>query len=126
MQIYLLYAGVLLIAIGAVHSILGEILIFRHLRTNGFLPSVAAPPLKLRNLRIIWASWHALSVLGWAFAAVLIRIAVPHDDQTVQLFVINAINYACLVSSLLVLISTKGKHPGWIGLLGAAILIWLR
>lgn len=125
MQIYLLCAAVLLIVIGVVHSVLGEILIFRHLRTHGLVPTMSAPPLKQRNVRIIWASWHALSVLGWAFAAVLLRLAIPSNEQTIQLFIVNAIIYSCLGSSFLVLIGTKGKHPGWIGLLGVAVLTWL-
>ncbi len=30
-----------------------------------------------------------------------------------------------LAASGLVLIGTKGRHPGWAGLLGVAVLVWL-
>ncbi|MES2821601.1 MAG: hypothetical protein V4812_21715 [Pseudomonadota bacterium] len=126
MQTYMFAAGILALVVGAIHSVFGEILIFRHLRSSGLVPTMEAPPLRQRHVRIIWASWHLVTVFGWALGAVLLRFAFPSDEQSIQIFTENAIVCASLAGSLLVLIGTKGRHPGWIGLLGIAVLIWFN
>ncbi len=126
MQIYLFVAGVLALIIGAVHSVLGEVLIFRHLRSRGFVPSLGAPPLRERHIRILWASWHLATVFGGALGLVLLRIASQTTGSSLETFAENAIVFAFLGGSFLVLVGTKGKHPGWIGLLGVATLVWLN
>jgi len=125
MQTLLLAAGVIALLTGVAHSALGEVLIFRHLRNAGLVPTVGAPPLRERNIRIIWATWHLASVFGWAFAAVLLRLAVAGNEYSVQSLVLNAIVFAHLGGSVLVLVGTKGRHPGWIALLVVAALTWL-
>lgn len=124
MQTNLLCAAVVLLAVATAHSLLGERLIFRPLRTGGIVPTAAAPPLRERHVRILWASWHIVSLLGCAFAAVLLRLAFPSEPQAFQAFVQNAMILALAASSLLVLGATRGRHPGWIGLLAAAVLAW--
>ena len=64
MDIPLTLAALLLIVTGLVHSLLGEWLIFRHLRQGTLVPKLGAPPLQTRNIRILWATWHLTSVLG--------------------------------------------------------------
>jgi hypothetical protein len=125
MQTYIFIAGILAIIVSAVHSILGEVLIFRQLRVRGIIPTNGAPLLKERHVRILWASWHVVTVFGWAFAAVMLRLAFPTDDGSFQTFVKHAIMVSMLASALLVLLGTKGKHPGWLGLAAVAVLIWL-
>lgn len=125
MQIYLFAAGVLALLVGAIHSVMGEILIFRHLRSHGLVPTMGAPPLRERHIRILWASWHFATVLGWAFGIVLLRLATLTTEQSLRAMVENAIVLSFLGGSLLVLIGTNGKHPGWVGLLGVAALTWL-
>ena len=124
MQAYMFAAGVLALIVGAAHSVLGEILIFRHLRSGGLVPAMGAPPLRERHTRILWASWHLGTVFGWAFGVVLLRLASPYIESSFQAFVEQTIVLAFLGGSLLVLIGTKGRHPGWIGLLGVAALAW--
>ena len=125
MQSYFLAAGVLAILTGLAHTVMGEILIFRHIRQGGLVPTIAPPPLYERQIRIIWATWHALTVFGWGFAAILIDLAYNFSGDPLQRFLIQAIIYSNLGGSLLVLVGTKGKHPGWIALLGVAILTWV-
>ena len=108
-------AGVLALVVGAVHSVLGEILIFRHLRVRGLVPTLAAPPLRERHVRILWATWHFATALGWAFGLALFRAVSPN----------SAAALAFLGGSLLVLVGTRGRHPGWIGCLAVAALAWL-
>lgn len=123
MQSMFLAAGAIALITGVVHSVLGEILIFRQLRKSGLVPTMAAPPLRERNIRILWATWHLASVFGWAFAGILIRLAItPHDSP--RALIVSAIIFAYLGGSLLVLIGTKGRHPGWVALLLVAVLTW--
>ena len=122
MHSLLVAAGVLALVTSVVHSVLGERLIFRHLRRSGVVPSVAAPPLDGRNIRILWATWHLASVFGVAFAGVLLQLAPADGDRAVHAVVLRAIVFANLGGALLVLIGTRGRHPGWIALLLIAVL----
>ena len=124
MQNYLLAAGLLMILIGVAHSVIGEILIFRQLRGGTIVPLLAPQPLRERHLRILWASWHLGSVLGFGFAGMLIVLAMSPDLPSHASFV-RIVAIATLASSALVLYATKGRHPGWLGLLVAAGLAWL-
>ncbi len=124
MNNYLLAAGVLTALIGLAHSILGEILIFRALRQGSWIPTLGGSALREHQVRIIWASWHVVSVLGWALAAVLLRIGGAWDAPLPQFIRFTAIS-AMLVSAALVLIGTRGRHPAWVGLLIAVGLISL-
>ena len=61
----LLLAAAGLALVGLVHSVLGEVLVFRTLRTHGLVPTAGYPVLRERQVRILWASWHLVTVLGW-------------------------------------------------------------
>ena len=118
-------AGVLALVVSLAHSVLGEILIFRCLRNKGLVPTTAAPPLRERHVRILWATWHLATVFGLSFGIVLLQLAFVADGLALEALIKNAAAFAFLGGSLLVLIGTKGRHPGWIGLLGVAALAWL-
>lgn len=123
MQSYLFAAGIVAIVVGVVHSVLGELLIFRKLRIGALVPSQPAPPLESRNIRILWATWHVTSVFGFGLAAILLALAgrMPGSDS----FAIRAIVLVFLGGAALVLVATRGRHPGWIGLLVVAALAHL-
>lgn len=123
MQTYLLSAAVVAVLVGIVHSVLGEILIFKKLRGSGFVPTEAAPPLQSRNVRILWATWHLASLLGLGFAAVLFAAATGH--ATLDPLTMYAVIGAFMGGAALVLLATQGRHPGWIGLLAVAVLVYL-
>lgn len=118
-------AAILAIVVALVHSTLGEIMIFRRLRKPGrVIPTDGGERLRGSNVRILWASWHVLTVFGLGMAAMLLRLAsstrtAEHDA------VAHTIAVSMLGGSLLVLAGTRGRHPGWIGLLGVAVLVWL-
>jgi hypothetical protein len=121
-QTMFLVAAVIAVVTGVIHSVLGEILIFRHLRNGGLVPALGAPPLRERNIRIIWATWHLATVFGLAFAGVLFRLALGHPSPSS--LVVSAMVFAYLGGAVLVLIGTKGRHPGWIALSLVAALTW--
>ena len=124
MQTYLLAAGILAVIVGLVHSVLGEILIFRQLRASGVVPDRGAPPLQTRHIRIIWASWHAVTLFGWSLAGVLLAVASPGYPYAVASTVIHLATFAFLAAAILVLVGTRGRHPGWLGLSVIAALTW--
>ena len=123
MQSYLYAAAVVAAIVGLVHSILGELLIFRKLRKGMIIPDQPAPPLELRSIRIIWATWHLASAFGFGFAAVLAFLA--SGDLVPDPHITWALVAAFAAGSALVLVATRGKHPGWVGLLVVAVLIYL-
>lgn len=123
MNTLLFAAGVLSIVVGLIHSILGELLIFKKLREGSFVPTMAREPLRERNVRILWATWHLASIFGWAIGAILIKLAGL--DLTVSESIIQYIAFSMFVAGVLVLVATKAKHPGWVGLCTVAILCWL-
>ncbi len=123
MQPLYLIAGGLSAVTGLVHSILGERLIFQHLRNRSVVPAMEAPPLRQRHIGILWATWHLASVFGWAFAGVLIHLAFAATSA--DSFVINAIVFAYLGAGALVFVGSRGRHPGWAALVSVALLTWL-
>lgn len=125
MNTYFVVAGCLAFVVGLVHSVLGEILIFRQMRKSGFVPTEGSPILRERHVRILWSSWHLVTVFGWAFGAILLRLSFPSSQYIVQAFVEDAIMFSMLTASLIVFVGTKGKHPGWLGLLGVAVFLWI-
>ena len=123
MQTYLAVAAGVAFLTGVAHSVLGEMLIFRQLRRGTLVPGQDAPPLRSRNIRIIWATWHVATLFGWAFAGVLLQLALSPQASLVSLF-LNATVAAYAGGALLVLVGTRGRHPGWIALAAVAALVW--
>jgi len=123
MQASLAIAAGLAIVTGIAHSVLGELLIFRQLRSGTLVPTLGAPPLLGRNVRILWATWHLASVFGWAFAAILLRLALQPNAPLVGLLV-GATVAAYAGGALLVFVGTRGRHPGWVALAAIAALTW--
>lgn len=125
MQPLLLGAGVVMALTALVHSVVGEFLIFRQLRSHGIVPTQGGPLLRERHVRILWASWHLVSILGWAIAAILIAVALEPGLPPSNAWLLKVAIAASLAGSALVLFATRGRHPGWFSLLVAAILAWL-
>ena len=123
MNAWLLGAAALVFVIGVAHSWLGELRIFRQLRQGGVVPSGGAPVLRAFQTRILWASWHVVTVLAWALAALLLWLARPAARAAsggVVEWIIAAALTAC---AGLVLWSNRGRHPAWVALLAAAALV---
>ncbi len=116
-------AAALVFVIGLAHSVLGELRIFRHLRTGGAVPTGGQPVLRDFQTRILWASWHLVTVLAWALSALLLWVAQP-AARAVSGGVVEGMAAAALAAGgALVLWSNRGRHPAWIALLAAAALV---
>lgn len=121
MELNLMAAGITAFIVGLFHTILGEFLIFKRMRNGSIIPTQGHTLLKERHVRIIWASWHIVTIFGWSFGAVLINLSISSSAATSTHFILSAIIISMTISALLVLFSTKAKHPGWVGLLAIAI-----
>jgi len=119
----LLLAALLLLVTGVVHSLLGEWLIFRHLRQGTLVPKRGVAPLQSRHVRILWATWHLASVLGWGFAAILCGMTAA-PGLPLRSLVLTALSGASALGALLVLVGTSGRHPGWVALGAVAGCAW--
>lgn len=122
----LIIAAASLALVGLVHSVLGEILVFRALRTHGVVPTGGYPVLRERHVRILWGTWHLVTVLGWALSALLWRLGTESGDPGLGAWVADVAVLAMLASGLLVFYATQGRHPAWFALLAIAALVWLR
>ena len=122
---YFLIAAILVVIVGIAHSILGELLIFRHLRKKRIIPTLAVPPLRERHVRILWASWHIVTVFGFGFGVVLLWLSKSTVHGDFERLIKEVIIYSMLAGSFLVLWATNGRHPGWVGLAAVALLTWL-
>jgi len=118
-------ASLLTFAVAAVHSVLGEHLVFRRMRSGGLIPTNGGELLRERHVRILWASWHLVSIMGSGMAVLLFWLAMPSSRHLVHSAATGVIAISMLASSLLVLVGTKGRHPGWLGLLCVAVLVFL-
>ncbi len=126
MNTALMLAAVGLALVGAVHSVMGEFLVFRSLRTEGIVPTGGRPVLRERQVRILWGTWHLVTVLGWALSAVLWRLGTVPADAGLGAWVADVAGVATLASGVLVFYATEGRHPAWFALLVVAALVWWR
>ncbi|GGG57236.1 hypothetical protein GCM10011414_28860 [Croceivirga lutea] len=129
MNQYLWVAGLLCFILGLMHSILGEVLIFRKKKGHKKIaPTIITSDLKERHLRIIWATWHLASFFGWCIGALLLKITMKQTELSADFmqFITITITITMFCSSFLVFIGTKGKHPGWIVLLSIGALTLLE
>lgn len=125
MNTYLFAAGALAFFVGLVHSVLGEVLIFKRMRVGGIVPSNGGKVIGPGHVQILWASWHLVTALGWLMAATLLWLGITPASADTLSFLLTAIGVACVCSAALVAGATRGRHPGWAGLLGVAVLTWL-
>ncbi|WP_255591615.1 MULTISPECIES: hypothetical protein [unclassified Acidovorax] len=126
MNIALVLAAGGLALVGVAHSVLGEFLVFRALRTQGVVPTGGRPVLHERQVRILWGTWHLATVLGWALSALLWRLGTVPGDANLGAWVADVAGLATLVSGMLVFYATEGRHPAWFALLVVAALVWWR
>ena len=121
---WLVSAAVLCALISLAHSIIGEWRIFRHLRQVGrVVPTEGSNVLREFQVRIIWGTWHGLSVVGLGLSGILMWLAQPGAQAASggQLEWCVAITTAA--TGMLVLVSNRARHPAWVALLLVAGLV---
>lgn len=113
MRSYLVAAACLSFALAVIHSVMGEVLIFRKLRQYKADTSKHVAALGGRQVGILWATWHLASVLACSLGFLLWSLAATAPTSTSrQQLLAMALGY--LASSVLVLVGTRCTHPGWV------------
>lgn len=125
MNTYFLLAACLTFILGVIHSVLGEILIFRHLRKAAPVPSGDRSVLKERHIRSLWSSWHLVTLFGWSLATILLWLSWPASADGSLAFIKDAMTLTFLLAAVFWLYGTRGRHPAWIAFLVIAALAWL-
>lgn len=127
MNVYLLTSGCLAIVLGIIHSILGEFLIFRHLRESELFSDDGNTKLKKRYLNTLWSTWHLVTLFGWGFGAILILLSFSELAEKSLKDLLLVVGITFFVSSIYWLFGTKGKHPAWVVLAIIALMaLWGR
>jgi len=118
MSAWLWLAAVLAVGIGLAHSYLGERFILVRLLRRDNLPHLfGSDVFTKRTLRF---AWHLTSI-AWIGSGVLVWV-LGHGDARGGLRVIGVM---FLLSALLTLVSSRGRHLAWIvfGWIGIAALL---
>lgn len=123
MNACLVAAAVVVALTGLVHAVGGEWMIFRALRRHGVVPDGGAPVLRGFQTRILWASWHLVSLLAWGLAALLLWVAQPEPRAASGGLIEYGAALALAAGGALVLWSNRGRHLGWVALWAAAALV---
>ena len=68
------------------------------------------------------STWQHRVWRAWALAGLIWQLS---QDSLTARSVLGASTFAFLAGSMLVLIGTRGRHPGWVALGTAGILTWV-
>lgn len=118
-------AGALVLVIVIAHSVLGEILLLRHLPRLANVPELAPGLGDALTRRTIRLTWHVPSLLGVAMAAILLSLGARASLAASDRFVVSAIAGSMLACGALALVVTRGRHPAWVAFLLVAALAFL-
>lgn len=122
MNIALFSAACLTLVLGIAHSVLGEVLIFKRLRSSGSMSGGTRSDLAPRQWAALWATWHLVTLLAFGLAAILIHMSVNPSASFAGLKTVFIATF--VVSALFWVYGTSGKHPAWIVFLIIAALVW--
>ena len=121
MQVGLLVAAALLVAISVAHSVLGERYILTRLFRRGPLPRLfGGESFTRRTLRF---AWHITSVTWLGFAALLVHLSDAGPPASGAILRVVALTFG--VTSVITLLASRGKHFAWPVFLAIALLAWL-
>lgn len=117
MLLYL--AATLMVLTGLAHSVLGERYILTRLFRRDNLPELfGGTAFTTGTLRF---AWHLLTVAWWGIAALVVQMATqPLDTRTV----LQVVAATALVSGVLPLFFTRGRHLSWLVFFAVAALLW--
>jgi hypothetical protein len=121
MNTTLVVAAALILALGLVHSVLGERYIMVRLLRRTDLPRLfGSDTFTRRTLRF---AWHLTTVVWFGIGAMLIQLARGAPLGAAELGGILAVTSA--VSAVVALVGSRGRHPAWAVFLAIGALAWL-
>jgi len=119
-NVQLLLAAVLALATGCVHSVLGERFIVGRLLRRDNLPRLLGSDVFTKQT--IRFAWHLTTVAWWGLAMILLLVGGTPLQVTVAHGILIAVAGTFLLSALLALLLTRGRHLSWIVFLAIAVL----
>lgn len=113
-------AAILIFALGLAHSVLGERFILVRLFRRDNLPKLfGGIEFTVRTLRF---AWHITTVAWWGIAALLWTVA---SGSTSQASILTVLGYTLILSGVLPLAITRGRHLSWAVLfLSGGLVLW--
>ena len=122
MNLYFIIAAVLALAIGVAHSWLGERYVLMRLFRRQNIPHLfGSDDFTKRTLRF---AWHLTTVSWFGAAALLLILASSPLDASARLLS-RAIAATFLVSTVIALVGSRGRHLSWVVFLLIAGLVWM-
>ena len=122
MNFYFVAAAVLIVGIGIAHSWLGERYILMRLFRRQNMPHLfGSDDFTKRTLRF---AWHITTVAWFGAAAFLLILASHPLDNSARMFS-RVIAATFLVSSIIALAGSRGRHLSWVVFLLIAVLVWM-
>jgi len=122
MNLYFIIAAVLALAIGVAHSWLGERYVLMRLFRRQNIPHLfGSDDFTKRTLRF---AWHLTTVSWFGAAALLLILASSPLDASARLLS-RAIAATFLVSAVIALVGSRGRHLSWAVFLLIAGLVWI-
>ncbi len=120
MNYWFIGAAVLAIAIGLLHSFLGERLVLSPLSRLDSLPKLlGSRTFMIRTLRF---AWHVTTVLLVGTAAIAVVIAQPETaEANGAAATVLAITY--LACAVVAAVGSRGRHFSWVLFLAAGLLM---
>ena len=118
----LIIGATLAVLIGAAHSYLGEQYILVRLFRRSDLPQLfGSDTFTKQTLRF---AWHLTTIAWIGLASVLlIGVVVPSSEQLSA--ILKAISITFFISSIVTLVTSKGRHFAWIVFLSISFLVWI-
>jgi hypothetical protein len=118
MNAALTVAVVLIIAVGAAHSFLGERYILIRLFRRPDLPRLFGSDVFTKHtLRF---AWHLTTVAWLGFAAILWVLGQGSAHAGIRV-----VSFVSLLSALLTFVGSRGRHLAWIAFLAIGAAAWL-
>ncbi len=122
MNFYFVAAAVLALAIGLAHSWLGErYILMRLFRVQNIPYLFGSDDFTKRTLRF---AWHLTTVAWFGLAALLLILASFPRDASARILA-GAIAATFLLSAVVALIGSRGRHLSWVVFLMIASLVWM-
>lgn len=121
MNYFLFIAAILALIMGLSHSLLGERFFLPRLFKREPSDHIGSEKFVNRTTRI---AWHLTTIAWWNAAAILIVLSLRPFDTTI-LIVSRIISNIFLLSGLISLIGSRGRHLSWVVFFFISLIAWL-
>lgn len=118
MNSWLLVAAGLAVLLGAAHSYLGERYILMRLFRRAPLPALFGSDVFTR--RTLRFAWHLTTVTWWGIAAAFWALGRGGAGDGIRVLAVTF-----LVSGMITVVASRGRHLAWIVFLAIGGAIWL-